>query len=173
MAVGAISGGRASDHIGRRRLFLLSMSLISVAAMGSSLAWAPWVIAISQFLLGCGIGSEFPNSSAYVSEIMPSHIRNRMLVATITAQSIGMLVGVSLAYLLLRDDPTIGVWRYFLASRAVVGVILVSLRRIMMSESPMWLMSNGRNTEAAKVIAELSPGDADELEALLPAVTFA
>ena len=43
--------------------------------MGSALAWAQGVIVVSQFLLGCGIGSEFPNSSAYVSEIMSTNNR--------------------------------------------------------------------------------------------------
>lgn len=94
MATGAIVGGRASDRIGRRRLFLISMSLIAVASLGSAIAWAPIVILISQFLIGCGQGSEFPNSSAYVSEIMPRSVRNRMLVATITMQSVGMLLAV-------------------------------------------------------------------------------
>ena len=166
MAVGAISGGRASDHIGRRRLFLLSMSAIGLAAAGSAFAWAPWVICVSQFLLGCGIGSEFPNASAYVSEIMPTSVRNRMLVATITAQSIGMLLGMSLAFLLLHDAPEIGTWRYFLLSRSLVAVAFVLLRRITMPESPVWLMSNGRNSEAAKTIASLTPDDEEELTEL-------
>jgi putative MFS transporter len=166
MAVGAISGGRASDHIGRRRLFVLSMAAISLTAAGSAFAWAPWVICISQFLLGCGIGSEFPNSSAYVSEIMPKSVRNRMLVATITAQSVGMLIGMSLAFLLLREDPEIDTWRYFLASRAVVAVAFFFLRRVVMPESPVWLMSHGRNAEAAKTIASLAPDDEKELTEL-------
>jgi len=168
MAVGAIAGGRASDHIGRRRLFLVSMSVISLAAAGSAFAWAPWVICISQFLLGCGIGSEFPNSSAYVSEIMPKSVRNRMLVATITGQSIGMLIGMSVAFLLLRGDPEIETWRYFLGSRAVVALAFVLLRRLVMPESPVWLMSNGRNAEAAKTIASLAPADEKELSELAP-----
>jgi MFS family permease len=65
MAVGTMTGGRASDHIGRRRLFLISMAAITVGALGSAVAGSPELILISQFILGCGIGSEFPNSTTF------------------------------------------------------------------------------------------------------------
>ena len=166
MAIGAIIGGWASDRIGRRRLFLFSMSLITLAAFGSTFAWAPGIILLTQFLIGLGQGSEFPNSSAYVSEIMPTRVRSRMLVATITAQPVGMLLGVGLGYLLLRASPETDTWRYFLGSRAAVGALVVILRRFRMPESPIWLMHRGRNAEAAKVLASLAPGDKQELAKL-------
>jgi putative MFS transporter len=166
MAIGALAGGWTSDRIGRRRLFLISMALIGAASIGSAIAWAPVVILISQFLIGCGQGSEFPNSSAYVSEIMPSSVRNRMLVATITAQSVGMLIGVSLAFVLLEAYPAVNTWRLFLGSRAVVAVLFLSLRLVSMPESPVWLMIRGRNSEAATAIATLAPERRQELTEL-------
>jgi MFS family permease len=166
MAIGAIIGGRASDRLGRRRLFLFSMSLITLAALGSTFAWAPGIILLTQFLIGCGQGSEFPNSSAYVSEIMPTRVRNRMLVATISAQAVGMLLGVGLGYVLLRALPEVDTWRYFLGSRAAVGILVVTLRRFTMPESPTWLMHRGRNAEAAKVLASLAPDSKKELAKL-------
>ncbi|MBW2275494.1 MAG: MFS transporter, partial [Deltaproteobacteria bacterium] len=128
MAVGAIVGGRASDRVGRRRLFLISMAVIAVAALGSAVAWSPQGVLVAQFVLGCAIGSEFPNSSAYVSEIMPASVRNRMLVATITAQSVGMLIAVGLGYAILHFDPSIAAWHYFLGARAVVAVYFLVIR---------------------------------------------
>jgi len=166
MAIGAIIGGRISDRVGRRRSFLGSMSLITLMALGSAFAWDPGIILLTQFLIGCGQGSEFPNSSAYVSEIMPRRVRNRMLVATITAQAVGMLIGVGLGYLLLRANPEVETWRYFLGSRAAVGALLVVPRLLMMPESPVWLMHRGRNAEAAQVLASLAPDDEEELAKL-------
>lgn len=163
MAVGAMAGGWTSDRIGRRRLFLFSMSLIAFASVGSALAWAPLLILLSQFLLGCGQGCEFPNSSAYVSEIMPKKVRNRMLVATITMQSVGMLIGVSLGYMLLSANPAIETWRYFLGSRAVVAALFFVGRYFLMPESPIWLMSRGRNVEAATAITALVPDQRQQL----------
>jgi putative MFS transporter len=166
MAVGAMAGGWTSDRIGRRHLFLLSMSLIAVASLGSAIAWTPTIILISQFLLGCGQGSEFPNSSTYVSEIMPQSVRNRMLVATITMQSIGMLIGVSLGFLLLRAFPHVDTWRYFLGSRVAVAALFFIVRYVSMPESPIWLMSRGRNKEAATAIDALAPDQRDQLTKL-------
>lgn len=166
MVVGAIAGGRASDRLGRRRLFLCSMMLIALAGAVSGIAWSPFVILISQFLIGVGQGSEFPNSSAYVAEIMPRSVRQRMLVATIAMQSVGMLVGVGLGYLLLVANPEIASWRYFLGIRAVVAAAILLLRCRLMPESPVWLMSRGRNADAADVIAALAPNAKSKLTGL-------
>ena len=46
MAVGALTGGRASDRIGRRRLFLISMVAIGVGALGSACSRA-WPVSAS------------------------------------------------------------------------------------------------------------------------------
>jgi len=166
MAVGALTGGRASDRIGRHRLFLISMSAITVGALGSAVAWSPEVILVSQFILGCGIGSEFPNSSTYVSEIMPVRARHRMLVATITLQSVGMLIAIGLGYLFLQADPAVEAWRYFLGSRAAAAALFVVFRGLSMPESPAWLMLQGRNSEAAKAIASLAPDQRKDLAEL-------
>ena len=125
MVVGAVTGGRASDKIGRRRLFLISMTSIALIALASAFAWSPEIVLITQLLIGCAVGSEFPNSSAYVSDVMPDSTRNRMLVATIAAQAVGMLVGVGIGYALLSLDPEINAWRYFLGARSIVALLFV------------------------------------------------
>jgi nitrate/nitrite transporter NarK len=165
MVVGAVTGGRTSDKIGRRRLFLISMTSIALIALASAFAWSPEIVLITQFLIGCAIGSEFPNSSAYVSDVMPDSTRNRMLVATIAAQAVGMLVGVGIGYALLSLDPEINVWRYFLGARSIVALLFV-VGRLSMPESPVWLMIQGRNAEAAAAIGSLVPDKKEEIDAL-------
>jgi len=165
MVAGALTGGRASDAIGRRRLFLISMTSIALVALASAFAWNPAIILLSQFLIGCAIGSEFPNSSAYVSDVMPDSTRSRMLVATIAAQAVGMMIGAGIGYAILTLDPEIGVWRYFLGARAAVAMLFV-LGRLSMPESPVWLMTQGRNIEAAAAIGRLAPGQKQDLDAL-------
>jgi MFS family permease len=165
MVVGAMMGGRASDKIGRRRLFLFSMTFIGVVALVSAFAWSPEIILATQFLIGCAIGSEFPNSSAYVSDVMPDSTRDRMLVATIAAQAVGMLAGVGIGYAILSLDPEISVWRYFLGMRSVVALFFV-VRRLSMPESPIWLMIQGRNAEASVAIGSLVPERKDDVDIL-------
>ena len=58
---------------------------------------APHWILLGQFLVGIGIGIDFPVSASYVSETMPKSARSRMMVATIALQSVGMLVGAAVA----------------------------------------------------------------------------
>jgi MFS family permease len=164
MVSGAMSGGRASDRMGRRKLFLISMSAIAVISLVSSFAWSPAIILLSQFLIGCAIGSEFPNSSAYVSDVMPDSSRDRMLVATIAAQAVGMMLGVALGYVVLSMDPQVEVWRYFFAIRFVVALLVLIGRYIALPESPLWLMNQGRNADAAVAMDSIVPGHQQQLQ---------
>lgn len=84
-AVGALSGGRLADRIGRKSVYLIDMALLGLAGLFSALAWTPWLLIGAQFLVGVGIGMDFPVSSSYVAECMPHKSRGRMMVATIAS----------------------------------------------------------------------------------------
>ena len=92
---GAALGGMAADRFGRKRVFLLDMSIVAVGALLCTLASTPVMIAAGQFIIGFGIGVDFPTSGSYVSEILPKAARSRMTVATISLQSVGMVVAAS------------------------------------------------------------------------------
>ena len=89
---------------------------------------------IGQFVVGFGIGIDFPVSSAYVAEFMPKSERGRMIVATIAFQSVGMLVaaGLAMAGLMILDQ--VSAWRAFFAIEAVLAGIIF-LCRLSLPES--------------------------------------
>jgi len=89
-----------------------------------------------------------------------------MLVATITFQSVGMLIAVALGFLFLKADPAVETWRYFLGSRAAAAALFVLLRGLIMPESPVWLMLQGRNSKAAGAITSLAPDQRKDLAEL-------
>ena len=98
---GAVIGGPAADRFGRKPAFLIDMTIVTVGALISALADAPQWVLLGQFIVGVGIGIDFPVSSSYVSETMPKQVRSRMVVATIALQSVGMLLGAGLAIAIL------------------------------------------------------------------------
>lgn len=153
--VGAILGGRLGDALGRRFVYRLDMAILVVAFLLLASAWNPPSAIAFQLLVGVGIGMDFPVSSAYVSELMPAHLRPRLLTATITFQAIGELVGAATAWLVLQTFPEPDSWRWLLGSGAAFALLLLAAR-CAMPESPHWLMERGRNGEAARVIALLS-----------------
>ena len=93
--LGAMLGGIAADRIGRKHVFIADMAIMVVGSVLCTMAHEPSLILVGQFLIGVGIGIDFPASGSYVSEIMPHSLRSRMTVATIALQSVGMILAAA------------------------------------------------------------------------------
>ena len=117
-AFGAAVGGPSADRFGRKPAFLIDMAIIAAGALISALADAPQWILLGQFLVGIGIGIDFPVSASYVSETMPKRVRSRMVVATIALQSVGLLLGAAVAIVMLRQSGSPTDWRWLLGAPA-------------------------------------------------------
>src|SRR5262245_32424480 len=68
--LGAMLGGIAADWIGRKRTFIVDMAIMVAGVALCVMAREPSLIVVGQFLIGVGIGIDFPASGSYVSEIM-------------------------------------------------------------------------------------------------------
>ena len=176
--LGAGIGGRLADHLGRKRLMVADMMIIAIGAATSALANGPPMLFVGQLIVGVGVGIDFPVSSSYISEISPKRDRDRMMVATIACQSIGMLLAAAITLVLLSRGSAQS-WRLFLWSEGLVALLFFVLR-FSAPDSPHWLMSRGRFTEAAQAFIRIMPeqretvlqisGDHKKLGASLPQV---
>ena len=153
--IGAGVGGPMADHLGRKKLMLADMIIITAGACTSALANGPTMLFVGQLLVGIGVGIDFPVSSSYVSEILPKPSRARMMVATIACQSVGMLLAAAVTLFLLRSGSA-QAWRLFLATEAAVALLFFVLR-MSAPESPHWLMSRGKFAEAAQAFIRIVP----------------
>jgi MFS family permease len=160
---GAGFGGPLADRLGRKRLMLADMAIIAAGAATSALANAPTTLFIGQFLVGVGVGIDFPVSSTYISEVSPKRSRARMMVATIACQSLGMLVAAAITLVLLKNVGSIQNWRLFLATEGVIALFFFLLR-LPEPDSPHWLMVRGRFAEAAHAFIRIMP---EQREAVL------
>src|SRR5262249_50033132 len=175
---GAGIGGRLADCLGRKRLMLADMLIIAIGAAGSALATGPLALFVAQLVVGIGVGIDFPVSSSYISEVSPQRDRDRMMVATIACQSIGMLLAAAITIVLLRRGGAQS-WRLFLASEGLVALLFFVLR-FSAPDSPHWLMSHNRFAEAAQAFIRIIPeqrqvvleitGDHEKLAASIPQV---
>lgn len=162
--VGATMLGALTDKIGRQLAFRIDLGLFVVFALASALAPNVWMLIVFRFMLGVGIGADYPISSSYVAEIAPARIRSRLLVAAFSFQAIGQLLGVAVGVIVLNVSPEFGAWRWMLAFGVVPAVIIVYLRRGV-PESPRWMIEQGRYEEGAEVLSQFCerPIDPDEL----------
>jgi MFS family permease len=157
--LGAAVGGRFADCLGRKRLMLADMMIIVMGAAISATANGAPMLFIGQLIVGVGVGIDFPVSSSYISEVSPKRDRDRMIVATIACQSLGMLLAAMMTSALLRYGGPQS-WRLFVGSEGLVALLFFVLR-FSAPDSPHWLMSRGRFTEAAQAFIRIIPAQRD------------
>lgn len=147
---GGFLGGWLTDRFGRKRVFFVGPVLFMLASLSQFWVESGLVLFALRFVLGIAVGIEYPVATALLVEFLPKKNRGPRL-ATLT---ILWFAGAAFAYMLgdflLRqggDDA----WRLVLASPALIGALLL-LVRLGTPESPRWLLSKGRATEAEAVI---------------------
>eukprot|EP01065_Artemidia_motanka_P036296 TRINITY_DN44202_c0_g1_i1.p1 TRINITY_DN44202_c0_g1~~TRINITY_DN44202_c0_g1_i1.p1 ORF type:complete len:457 (+),score=94.94 TRINITY_DN44202_c0_g1_i1:63-1433(+) len=136
--VGAIAGqlgfGAAADLVGRRRAFLGTLLLVVIGAYGSAASQPSFgvdtyaMLAVWQFVLGVGVGGEYP-LSATVSRESGSGADALRVGLTFCMQGVGFLLGPAVFLVLLRLYPgTEGlamVWRWALGVVVVPAAFLI------------------------------------------------
>ena len=153
---GALILGRFNDQMGRKAILIVGMLLFIVFNIGSALSTTPLCLFVMRFMLGVGIGADYPTGSTYVSETMPSQLRGKMIVANFGFQALGAMVGAIFGLFVLYSYPEMGAWRLMLAAGMLPAIILLCFR-MTLPESPRWLLNQGRDLEAKK-IAEMIAG---------------
>jgi len=153
--LGAALGGIAADRIGRKRAFIADMAILAVGSALCVVAQESSFILAGQFLIGVGIGIDFPTSGSYVSEIMPRLLRSRMTVATIALQSVGMIAAAIIAVVVFWVHPALTDWRLLLGTGGLLAAIYLAAR-LFLPESPRWLAEKGQLAEAAEVLSRLT-----------------
>ena len=164
---GAGFGGPVADHLGRKRLMLADMIIICAGAATSALANGPTMLFVGQFLVGVGVGIDFPVSSSYISEVLPKRSRARMMVATIACQSVGMLLAGAITLLLLKNVSIAQNWRFFLATEGIIALLFLLLR-LSEPDSPHWFMTRGKFAEAAQAFIRIMPEQREAVLQLIP-----
>src|SRR5580704_6941374 len=127
--LGALFFGRLADVIGRTRVYWMSAALMVVAAVGSALAPDLGVLVAFRFLLGFGVGGDYPVSAVLMSEYAGSKDRGRQVSLVFSTQAIGLIVGPLLALALLGGGAGAPLtWRLLLGVGAIPAAAAVWLR---------------------------------------------
>jgi MFS transporter, PHS family, inorganic phosphate transporter len=100
------------------------VALIMIAgAVGSALSGSFWVLIGFRFLLGFGVGGDYPVSAVMVSEYANRKDRGKLVGMVFGTQALGLIVGPLIALALLGSGASDDVaWRVLLALGAVPEV---------------------------------------------------
>ncbi|MDH0732973.1 MFS transporter [Pseudomonas sichuanensis] len=147
---GGFLGGWLTDRFGRKRVFFVGPVLFILASVSQYWVESGLVLFLLRFVVGIAVGIEYPVATSLLVEFLPKKNRGPRL-ATLT---ILWFAGAAFAYILgdflLRNGGD-DAWRLVLASPALIGALLF-LIRLGTPESPRWLLSKGRASEAEAVI---------------------
>ena len=152
--VGAIGLGGLADVFGRKVMFIAEMAIFIVFLCLLVLSPSYFWLVIFLFGLGVALGCDYPTAHLIISESIPSCMRGRLVIGAFAFQALGALTGTIVGYLVLKNIPEVGAWRWMYAT-AVIPAVIVILGRFRVTESPHWLLARGRKTEAEKQVERL------------------
>jgi MFS family permease len=159
--LGALVFGRYADVVGRKRVYWLVAVIMIAGALGSALSGSFWVLIGFRFLLGVGVGGDYPVSAVMVSEYANRKDRGKLVGMVFGTQALGLIVGPLIALTLLGSGASDDVaWRVLLALGAVPAAAVIYLR-CRMPESPRYQVQvRGRAEQAASQVPGLAGGRA-------------
>lgn len=133
MAVGALVFGVFADKVGRKKIFMLTLLLFSIASGLSALTTSLAVFLIFRFFVGMGLGGELPVASTLVSESVEAKERGRVVVLLESFWAAGWIVSALIAYFIIPDYG----WRIALLITALPAFYAIYLR-IKLPDSPQY-----------------------------------
>ena len=135
---GQLTFGVLADYLGRRRGFIATLTLLIVGASLSAAAHDVGaltlftVLALCRFILGVGVGGEYPLSATVSSEASADSAgRGRRVSLVFSMQGVGLLAAPLVVLVLLvisGPGQYETVWRVSLALGAVPGLIMIYFR---------------------------------------------
>lgn len=166
-AVGALLAGVMSDYLGRKKVLILCAISFVVSAIGSAIPDSQFVFVIFRALGGIGVGAASMTSPMYIAEVSPAKIRGRMVSLNQLAIVFGMLAVYFVNYGIAssgEDAWNVAVgWRWMFASETLPALMLLAML-CFVPESPRWLIKQGREEDAFRILRRVNGGRKAEQE---------
>jgi len=163
---GALMLGYITDKFGRKKPYVGSMGLFIVFSFFSAIAWSVESLIIFRFLLGIGIGADYPISSTYLSEFMPRKLRSRAIISAFSFQALGALGGAALGLITLIYYPYPNAWRYMFAL-TILPAIIIGYYRTKLPESVLWLQTKHEFEKISEVLGNILQKPSSKIYSIL------
>ena len=149
--VGSVVFGNLSDRYGYLSFFRLCPVLITGFALLAIFVPNVWVLVVSLFMIGFGIGGEYSLDSDYVSVLVPDHWKLVMLGMCKTGAAFGNIFGAALCFWMVLDLNKATAWPDLMWIVVGIGALMI-ITRIYFFESPKWLYDHGEKEKAVSVL---------------------
>ncbi len=154
--IGAIGFGYATDRLGRKKLFTITLVVYLAATAASALSWNYWSYMLFRAITGMGIGGGYAAINSAIDELIPAKVRGRVDLVINSTYWAGAALGAGATVILLNGHlvrSTVG-WRYAFGIGVVLGIVVIFVRKFI-PESPRWLMTHGCEDEANRIVEDI------------------
>ncbi|MBT2721144.1 MFS transporter [Bacillus sp. ISL-46] len=114
-------GGKLSDQYGRKKITIIGLAIIMVSQFMFSVGTDLWLLYLSRFIGGIGVGLLIPATMAYVADVTTIENRGKGMGYLGAAISLGFVIGPGIGGFLAE----FGLRVPFFASALVAGMALV------------------------------------------------
>lgn len=157
LCFGSFTWGVGSDILGRRVAFNATLLITSI--FGILTAFAPsWpAVCLLLALLGFGVGGNLPVDGALFLEFLPG-TESSLLTLLSVWWPVGQLCSSLLAWYFIGRWPADQGWRWFVLAIGLITLAMFVVRFFVfhLFESPKFLLSGGRQSEAVAVVHGLA-----------------
>jgi putative MFS transporter len=166
--IGALFLSPLADRYGRRDLMVMTMVITGLGSLYTVFVGDYTNFIIARVITGIGVGADLALVNTYINEVAPNQGRGKYTTLIFMLGQVGAVLGIWLGLLLATPaEPFPFGLPFALASasfsegwRVVYGVgaslaILGLMLRFNLPESPRWLISQGRITEAEFVVSNM------------------
>lgn len=167
-AIGAFFAGQVADRYGRVKTMIVSAIFFLISAIGSGIAVGIWDFVIWRLIGGVAVGAASVIAPAYIAEISPAHLRGRLGSLQQLAIVTGIFAALLCDYFIAvgagsAEAPFwfgVQAWRWMFWTE-IPPAILYGVGALFIPESPRYLVAQGREAEASKVLAKVLGGDVE------------
>lgn len=146
-AFGALLFGRVADMLGRKRIYGFEVLVLAAGAIACAFAPNIWWLIGLRFVLGLGIGGDYPVSATIMSEYAGKASRGLLVTLVFAMQAAGLILGPLFASgLLMTSLPHDIIWR-ILVSFGAVPALAVYWQRRRLKETPRYLAAAAKEED--------------------------
>jgi PHS family inorganic phosphate transporter-like MFS transporter len=138
-ALGALLFGRVADMLGRKRIYGVEVLVLAAGAIACAFSPSIWWLIGFRFILGIGIGGDYPVSATIMSEYAGKAHRGMLVTLVFAMQAAGLIVGPLIASALLMTHLSHDIiWRILVSFGALPALAVYGARRHL-KETPRFL----------------------------------
>jgi EmrB/QacA subfamily drug resistance transporter len=134
-AIALITGARLGDLFGRKRLFLIGMTLFTLSSVACAAAPGPGSLIAARLVQGLSAAAMFPQVFAMIQVLMPAERRPKAFGALGAVIGMSTIIGQLLGGLLIAADIGGSSWRPVFWVNVPIGLITLAFAAKFVPES--------------------------------------